>query len=237
MTESFYLDNCGLIRFWARIYGKWLENSAVVDIDDLMQAGALGLMQAEKTYQPDKGAWSSWASFYIRAAMLAALEMHGGKPAPIAVSLDAPTHTKNGDPSDVTLLETIVDTSCPDMDDLLLENEVVQTVREVVAALPEDQQRITRLHDLQGNSYAACDHMLDLEPGTARRINSRTLRQLAKNRKLRALVAIDQETIFYRYKGVYAFNSSGSSVVEDVVIWRMEKERCARLDDMGEANA
>lgn len=218
MTQAFYLDNRGLIHFWANRYRAKLEGRAVVDIDDLLQAGALGLMEAEGTYQPDKGKWSTWASFYIRKAMLEALGLRGRKSEPFMVSLDAPAYAD--DDCDVSLLETLADPANPDMDGLLLEDEVVRVVRAAVDDLPEDQRDVTRLHDLQGNSYVRCDELLELNTGESRRINGRALRQLRKDKRLRAL-ALDQETTFIRYKGVTAFHSSGSSTVEDVVLWRL----------------
>lgn len=223
MTEREFLSNRGLIHFWANRYRAKLEGRAVIDIDDLLQAGALGLMEAEKTYQPDKGTWSTWASFYIRKSMLEALGLRGRKSEPFVLSLDAPAYTDDGNPSEVTLLETLADPTNPDMDGLLLEDEVVRVVRAAVDDLPEDQRAVTRLHDLQGNPYVKCDELLELNAGESRRINGRALRQLRKDKRLRAL-ALDQETSFIRYKGVESFHSSMSSVVEDLVIWRMARE-------------
>lgn len=223
MTEREFLDNRGLVYFWAKRYRAKLEGRAVVDLDDLLQAGALGLVEAEKTYQPEKGAWATWASFYIRSAMLEALGLRGGKREPFVMSLDAPAYTDDGESSEITLLETLADPTNPDMDGLLLEDEIVLTVRAAVDDLPEDQRAVTRLHDLQGNPYTKCDELLELNTGESRRINGRALRQLRKDKRLRAL-ALDQETSFIRYKGVESFHSSMSSVVEDLVIWRMARE-------------
>ena len=49
--------------FWGPVY-CYLE-------DDLVAAGLLGLAKAERTYNPSKGAWSSWACLAIRAEMQA----------------------------------------------------------------------------------------------------------------------------------------------------------------------
>lgn len=223
MTTQEFLDNRGLVYFWAKRYQAMLEGRAVVDMDDLIQAGAMGLLEAEKTFLPDKGAWSTWASFYVRKAMLEALGLRGRKSEPLIVSLDAPAYTDDGEPSEITLLETLADPTNPDMDGLLQEDEIVRTVRAAVDDLPEDQRTVTRLHDLEGNPYTKCDELLALNTGESRRINGRALRQLRKDKRLRAL-ALDQETAYHRFKGVNAFHSSMSSVVEDLVIWRMARE-------------
>ena len=103
---------------------------------------------------------------------------------------------------------------------MLLEDEIVQTVRAAIAALPEDQREVTRLHDLEGITYRNCEQRLNLAQGEARGISRRAHRHLWKNKKLRALT-LDQETAYHRHKGVEAFHSSGSSVVEDIVLWRL----------------
>lgn len=47
------------------------------------------------------------------------------------------------------------------------------------------------------------------------------IRDLRKDKRIR-LLALDQETRFHAHKGVQAFYTTGSSVVEDAVIWRDE---------------
>lgn len=217
------MESRGLVLYWAKRYAPLLQSRAAVDLEDLTQAGFLGLLEAAQTFDSSKGAWSTWASLYIRRAILGALGLRGRKSEPFVLSLDAPAYTDDGEPSEVTLLETLADPTNPDMDGLLLEDEIVKMVRAAVDDLPEDQRDVTRLHDLEGNPYTKCDELLALNTGESRRISGRALRQLRKDKRLRAL-ALDQETTFIRYKGVSAFHSSGSSVVEDVALWRMARE-------------
>ena len=217
--QQLYAKNIGLLVWWARYYVPVLQGRAAVDFDDLTQAGFLGLVEAAQTFDSSKGAWSTWASLYIRKAMQEALGLR--KKALEPVSLDAPAYA--GEDCDVSLLETIPDESNPDMYETMLQSETVRIVREAVDTLPEEQRDVIRLHDLEGNPYTKCDELLALNTGESRRISGRALRQLRKDKRLRAL-ALDQETTFIRYKGVSAFHSSGSSVVEDVVLWRMARE-------------
>ena len=62
--------------------------------------------------------------------------------------------------------------------------------------------------------------MLGISCSELRRRYEGGLRDLRKNRRL---IALDRETRFHASKGVQAFLSSGSSVVEDLVEWRLRK--------------
>ncbi len=208
-------EHMGLVYFWARRY-KWLaEQNAVVDYEDLVQSGALGLLEAAKTFKPEEGKFSVWASYYIRSAILKTLGFV--KRQPKLVPLDAPAYDDN----ETTIQETIPDTSLPDMDEGVLSDEIVCEVRAALDQLPEELRSVTQLHDLEGVPFAVCDEALGLRPGGAKAANARAFRLLSRNRRLHAL--LDTETRFHAHKGVKAFYSSGSSVVEDAVMWRLSR--------------
>lgn len=60
------LDNLGLVVSISRRY--WFDG---VDLDDLIQAGNVGLLRAAASFEPDHGlALATWLSFGIRQAML-----------------------------------------------------------------------------------------------------------------------------------------------------------------------
>lgn len=208
------MEGRGLVLYWAKRYAPLLQGRAAVDFDDLTQAGFLGLLEAAQTFDGSKGAWSTWASVYIRRAMLNALGVR--RNAPEMLSLDAPAYA--GEDCDVSLADTIPDDSLPDPDARLLQDELSQTVRQAVRRLPEDQRRVAQLHGLQGRSFATCDRLLGLNPGKALTIGRKAYKTL--HGQLRSL---DEQTRFHAHKGVQAFHSSGSSVVEDAVIWREEQ--------------
>lgn len=65
-VERLSLDNLGLVVSIARRY--WFDG---VDLDDLIQAGNIGLLRAAASYDADHGlSPSTWLSFGIRRAML-----------------------------------------------------------------------------------------------------------------------------------------------------------------------
>lgn len=141
-------ENIALVWHWVRRYAALCRNQPDVDPEDLFQAGFLGMMRAAETNDPERGAWSTWATISIRAAILAALHGQtyaaciGGKPVRkryALQSLDAPAYADED--SDVSLLETLPDESVPDFDEALLQEEDARRVRDAVSDLRNPNQR------------------------------------------------------------------------------------------------
>lgn len=211
--------NARLVWYWVRRYGWLLEGRGDLDADDLFQGGALGLIEAYASWDAARGAWSTWASWHIRKGIQETL---GRKKQLYAVSLDAPAYSNDDGYSDVTLLETLPDTSIIPDDDRVLSREIVETVNAAVDALPEDCAAAVRSVELQRNSQAKTAAVMGITPEAVRRLIAKGIRDLRKDKRIR-LLALDQKTRFHAHKGIRAFYSSGSSVVEDAVIWREER--------------
>lgn len=216
--QEFIKQHSGLVWYWVNHYAPVCEDRGDIDRDDLYQAGCLGLLEAVQTFDSTKGSWSTWASFYIRRGIREALGR--GKRLP-TVPLDSPAYR---DDSDVTLGEILPDETIIPDDDRQLTREIVETVRAAVDALPEDAAAVIRAVELRGLSRAEAARRMDAPESTIRRLHGQGLRALRRNRHIRALGDLDQETRFHAHKGVAAFHSSGSSVVEDLVEWRMRME-------------
>lgn len=216
--HDFITAHAGIVWYWVNHYGFMCEERGDIDRDDLFQAGCMGLIEAERTFDSSKGTWSTWASFYIRKYIRETL---GRRKQLQTVPLDMPAYRDD----DVTLGETLPDHSITPDDDRLLAREIVQTVRTSVNALPEDTAPVVRSVGLLGLSRAAAALKLGIPADEVRRMYNRGLRDLRKDRKLIELVDLDRETPFHAHKGVAAFHSSGSSVVEDLVEWRLRKSR------------
>ena len=146
--EKLYCDNRGLLWHWARRYAGLCENRADTDVDDLVQAGFIGLVEAKKTHDPQQGSWGVWASFYIRNRMLDALGIRGRKwyyfvTLPDGTlekrrfrvaSLDAPAY---GDDDPTALMETLADERVPAVDETLIADDEARIVREAVMTFIE----------------------------------------------------------------------------------------------------
>lgn len=60
-------ENIGLVVFYAKRWMKMSNNR--YDIDDLVQCGIMGLMRSAKTWNPDKGAMSTYSHLEINRAI------------------------------------------------------------------------------------------------------------------------------------------------------------------------
>jgi len=142
-------QNRGLIYMVAKRYSFACMQDRAVDLDDLAQAGYIGLIKAAETFDSSKGAFSSWAVVYILKEMRALLGLtrrdqradHG------AASLDVPL----AEDADVT-----VGSQLPSGEDIEATSDyrdLVLAVRAAVNELPAEQRELVRLHDLEGGSY------------------------------------------------------------------------------------
>lgn len=222
--QQLFNDHYALVRFWVRRYAHLVGRDAALDVDDLAQAGALGLLEAWNTFDPERGRWSSWASVHIKGAILDALGMSSGEPAPLSLSLDAPAYD---DESDETLLDTVADPDAVDALDALLDDELVESVRKAVESLPEPLRTVTQRHDLECATWAQCGREMRVQAREARRLGGKALQALRKDRRIRALADFELETRYHAHKGVKAFYTSFSSVVEDAVLSREARRKRA----------
>lgn len=240
-----YDDHIGLVYKWVRRYAGLCQDRGDVDPEDLMHAGFCGMCEALETFKPGNGTWSTWASYYIRSAIRKALGLHTSKlyytvivdGVPVRKrfcvhSLDAPAY--GSDDCDVSLVETIADDSIPAADEALFQDEDAKAVRAAVESLSDPDLRlaITERY-FGGKSLKAIADAQGLSPQRIRQQCGKAIRQLAKDKRIRQIWkdrSLDEETRFICRKSVKSFFSSGSSSVEDQVLWR-EKQRNMRKPD------
>lgn len=218
--DKLYSENMGILWYWAKRYSGFIQDRGDIDADDLMQAGFLGLCEASATYQPDKGAWSSWASNYIRKTMRECIGLRGKKQIQ-TVSLDTPI----GEEENTQLVDMIADDSLPDCDANILQTEISKAVREAVEAINGDSMRqaVQRVY-LNMERRAEVARALNVTESALQGMLVRGKREMRNNWRLRRAIDLDAETRFHAHKGVSAFNRDMTSVVEEAVLWR-EKRR------------
>lgn len=66
----------GLVYTIVRRYLGACEHDPAIDIDDLMQTGFIGLMQAATSHDESKGSFANWAAYYIRHEIRLMLHLH-----------------------------------------------------------------------------------------------------------------------------------------------------------------
>ncbi len=100
--------NSGLVAHVALHYLPIIERRNDIEIDDLMQAGYLGMYMAAGKYTPGRGAkFSTFAVYYIRREIQRELGFYRKRrdAADIAISLDAPLHKEGATPNTSLMLK------------------------------------------------------------------------------------------------------------------------------------
>ena len=171
----------GLARRIAQRYLPYCGGA--VDLDDLMQAAAIGAMQAEASYSPDKGTWASWCAFYIRKEMRAAIGIRSTKldPSMNALSLDMPMNEDG-----LTLADTLEDDERVLVEEAEMQ-ELCKVVREEVAALQYDRRRVVEMVDIEGKTKTKTAKMLGYTAHRLNVIRQEAYRDLRYNPRLCAL--------------------------------------------------
>lgn len=221
MYEKLYADNIKLLWYWANRYANACRLQAGVDLEDLVQSGFLAVVEAYKSFDKEQAAWGTWVSWYIQNSIKESLGMRGKKRIN-AVSLNEPVMDADGNETD--RLEMIEDTSLSPADEGVISEEIRAAVRKAVDAIPNENTRnAVRLVYLEGNSHIQAAQRLGMTPEAVGGYLSRGKQAMRRNGRLKREIELDEETRFHAHKGVSAFLSTGSSVVEDAVLWREEQ--------------
>ena len=219
MSVELFRANRGLLHKFARRYS---QIDTAVDTDDLIQAGYMGLVEAERTFDPNQGkGWVGWAAWYVKGAMAAAVGIRGAKERPHlhAVSRDAPLGDDEGAGS---LLDMREDESIPDASSGLVEADRAATVRAAVERLEADRREVIRRRDLQGMSYTVVGEGMGLTVGEVKNLRVRALNDLRNDKAIR-LMRLEDATPYYRRVGVSTFNTTWTSATEAAALWRIER--------------
>ena len=220
--DVLYQENIGLLHMLARRYRGMCERDRAIDFDDLLQSGFFGLVDASQHWEPERGAWSTVAVWYIRKALRECLGIrtsriraeHG------ALSLDAPLAEDSG----TSRMDLLEDETTPDNDEKLRTSEVCN---EVNAAMQEiKNQRVKDvIHRLywQGRTFDALADDMGVSKQRIQQLRDAGFETLRKNRRLQALADIDGLTRFYAHKGLKAFNTDWTSATEAAALWRIEE--------------
>lgn len=181
-----------------------------VDDADLEQCAALGVLEALRSYEPGKSAFTTWLGFYVRSACRECLGLTGRQRREhyAAVSLDAPI---GNDTEDLTLGDMLPDEGAAlAFEDMERAHDNAILRRDLDAALdrlPALWRDAIRRHDLEGQP---------LHPGEVQPRRS-GLNRLRRDYRLSAY-----RPDYHRHKGLAAFRVTWSSVVEDEVIRKLD---------------
>lgn len=229
LMEELWENNTGLVALVAKRYQEGCGR--LVDFDDLMQAGYLGLYAAAMTYSPERAAFSTYVVFHLRRAMRPVVGLLRKRDALFdTCPLDAPL----GDDEDSTLLDMI---AAPPEEDLVELKDLQHIVRAAVDRIPNKKAReaIKAIYwqGIPWGDYAQGE-------GISRKgIGVRLQQGYAILRRDPAIVSLalaeGYGADYFRYKGLAAFRASGSSVVEEAVVHQeyVEERQTALYRQLG----
>lgn len=206
----------------ANRYDDILSRTGAVGFDDLLQVGRIAVLDAQKTYYPDKGSFINWISYYIRKAMRSALDFDnqtGAAPVPL-VYLDEPlsddTETKRGD--------MVADPDALPIDEPIIEDEtkreISKQVREAVERMKSDRQRevITRVW-LNGQERTAAAADMGMKTTALQTLDKTARTTLRRDWRLKRFVSQEVPLIFV---SLARFNTTWTSATEEAAFWRLQ---------------
>ena len=201
------LEHDGLVIYMANQYFPLCD--AATDFDDLVQAGRIGVMRAMATYEPGKGAFSTWAVFHIRNEFRQIL------PRMRPVSLDVEVG-EDGVP-----LVDLLPAKGEGPDKRMERQAVRETVRERVALLPEEQRKAVTLHDLEGRSMEETAEACGKPRSLVVSLRLSAFSTLRRDRVMKELAGLDRRTNWHMHKGLKAWQSDWTSSTVALAFWRM----------------
>lgn len=193
-----------------------------VDAEDLAQCAALGVMEALRGYNPDKGSFTTYLGYHVRNACRECLGLSGRERQEHygAISLDSPI---GGDTEDLTVGDTIPDDDAALAFEQAEDAHDARLLRQALDAaldcLPDELADTIRLHDLGGLTFQEAADQQGIHCSTAATRRRAGFRRLRKNPQLQTWYSPN----YHRHKTLSAFRHTWSSVVEDEVMRKLDQ--------------
>lgn len=136
--DTLLTQNNGMLYHIARQYSGLAERNRGADLEDLYQSAALGMIEAVAEWEPERGAFLTVATFYMRRRVRELLGVYSTKERIEnggTASLDAAISAEDESP----LVELIADPAALDPEEAAIQADMRRIVREAVAALPAEE--------------------------------------------------------------------------------------------------
>lgn len=228
-TKALIFKKCGTI--W-RFYSEKLERFGY-SLEDLQQESynalifAVGQYKAEKEYK-----FTTYLSFALKSVIRRLLSGSDVLDRANTASLSQPIgENKDGEP---LLIEDIVaDETATQEYERIDSSDEYAPLYAAIDSLPEQEREIINLHYFKGLTVKAISERLGVSYHKALSLDSGAIRMLQRGKlgKMLRDVYGDEyglsrycEQLYPRHKGLTAFKASGSSEVEDFVLWQLMNE-------------
>ena len=193
---------------------------AAADYDDYYQSGYLAMLEAVQTYQPEKeSSFIGWFNFYLQRAFASVggyrSEKDKASPLKYAASLDAPLP----DNEDLTLLEAVPSPrdDYEAVEDKVFNEQLHNALEEALTKLDEKLAGVLRGKYFEGKSQGEIGEAIGCSYQYAASLEHIALRRMRAphiKRNLEPFVS------FYGHVSVKRFNTTHTSVVEEIVLLR-----------------
>lgn len=208
-------------------YLPYVQASGAWSSDDLEQCAGLGVLGAVQTYEPDKGSFLNWCSYYIKKECRVMLGLVGRirKEHYNAARLDEPIPGTE----DLTRLDLIEDETATDrmeaVEDRAWNDALREDLRQAMSKIQERDRQAIQGFYLDGLTLQQTADRMGVKTERVRQCRNRGLRALRQDGRLYVLYSPN----YSRHKGISAFRTTFSSVVEDEAIKHMDFERRTML--------
>lgn len=198
-------------------YAGLARQNGAIDFEDLLQAAFLGVERAAIAYVPEKGGFTTIMGYYVQHEMNKLLGLGGRvrREHYDSVSVNMPI----GENGTATLGDLLPDTTLPDEDRDMLQEDMQREVRAAIGRLKEAQAQAVRACCLEGASYDTVAEQMGLVPSRVGQLKAKGIQMLRRDKRLQELAVV---AVPFRYMGVDAFRREWTSTVEWAV---MERER------------
>lgn len=201
------------------------DGSNVIEQDDLIQAGFIGMLRAIQDFDSTAGfSFTAFLDKHVRNAGRGVIGIRNKKQDPLisALSLDKPIVSE----SELALVDAISDPSQAfTYDDLLEELDRREETRVILAQaerLDPFEREVFGERYVQGLSLKRISEIHDMDTQKVNFLINKLTSRIRNTGPVRLLWQrrVDNATRFYATKGLKGFKTSFSSVVEDAVIDR-----------------
>ena len=230
--RAYYAELWEQVRLYVKARAKFFYKNGVnfirCEIDDLIQAGYLAMVDAVETYDPERASFITHFTFYLRTAFIdTAIGCTAKKrndPLFSALDLYGDVYGDGG-----TTLEEITPGCAPDPEERSLDAVYNMELRAALYAvmdrnLTPREKDILQRHFMQGQTIKACAEIHGISQQAAAAAQQSALRKMRRNnRELKSYV--DNLTPYYLGIGAKNYHNKGYSPVERLAELRERLEK------------
>lgn len=209
-------------------YTKGCEKRADIDLEDLMQEGFFGVLDAINAYKPENGyLFTTYLTYHCRNRFnkLAGIRSESERKDPVrralrnARSLDAPVLS---DDEEITLLDMIPDASTPheDAEEKIYYEQAHKDLEAAMQGNPDAD--VVRLQYWDGMTLEQVAQATGTTKDKVRTVRARCLQKMRKAKVLKPYKDFMQDN-FFLHVGVNKFHSTGFSAVETIAFNHLGK--------------